>query len=60
MAKDETLFIDLYAVPKEWNVGLAKLGIRWAMWEAQPIADQIKITGCTNVPKELPPWIRRA
>ncbi len=34
-----------------------RLGIEYDKWEPHPIADQIILKGCTNVPSELPPWI---
>lgn len=36
---------------------LKELGITYTEYEGQPIADQIKLHGCTNVPDTLPPWI---
>ena len=60
VGKPETLFIDLIRAGPEWNVELAGLEIRWEIWEAQPMADQIKLSGCTNVPTELPAWLRRS
>lgn len=38
---------------------LKELGIVWKTWESQPIADQIKLSGCENVPEKLPPFIVR-
>jgi hypothetical protein len=63
MAKHDTLFIDLWKTPRdeswrEWLKEQARNGMTWE-WEAQPIADQIKLTKCTNVPEELPPWLER-
>jgi hypothetical protein len=58
----ETLYIDLIAVPPDWREWLRaqeRNGMRWERWEGQPIADQIKLHGCTNVPDDLPPWVRR-
>lgn len=60
----ETLLIDMWLVPadgswKEWLREQERNGMTWE-WQAQPIADQIKLTNCTNVPAVLPFWIFRA
>ena len=56
----ETIYIDLNTVPPGFLTEVAKMGLKWEGWEPQPQADQIKMTGCTNVPKELPKWLRIA
>jgi hypothetical protein len=61
--KSETLYIDMMRVPaddswREWLRVQARAGMTWE-WEAQPIADQIKLTKCTNVPAVLPEWMER-
>jgi len=63
MSKGETLYIDMLSVPaddswREWLRIQARNGMTWE-WEAQPIADQVKLTKCTNAPEELPPWLER-
>lgn len=55
----EVLFIDLWEVPELWINILQDIGVTYEIWESQPIADQIKLSGCHGVPKELPSWIRR-
>lgn len=59
MPNRDTLFIDLISAPPSWRDWLERSGIAYAGWEGQPTADQIKLTGCTNLPAELPAWIRR-
>jgi hypothetical protein len=53
------LFIDLWRAADDFKAQLSALGITYARWEPQPIADQIKLHGCTNVPDDLPNWLRR-
>jgi len=63
----ETLYIDMWQVPADdsWREWLRHQhddlpdGLKWQRWEAQPIADQVKLHGCTNVPPVLPPWLER-
>ncbi len=38
---------------------LKELGITWKVWEPQSIVDQVKLSGCENVPDKLPPFIYR-
>lgn len=37
---------------------LERLGIKFETWEGQPIGDQIWLGNCTNVPDELPSYIK--
>jgi hypothetical protein len=59
----ETLYIDMLLVPadgswREWLREQERNGMTWE-WEAQPIADQVKLKNCTNVPSVLPTWLER-
>ena len=59
----ETLYIDLWLVPAdeswlEWLREQERKGMTWK-WETQPLADQVKLKNCTNVPAVLPPWVER-
>lgn len=38
---------------------IENLGITFDKWESHPIADQIWIKGCENVPDNLPSFITR-
>lgn len=61
------LFIDVISchqkgITKPYDAARS-LGIKWAVSESQPMAEQIKLIGCT-VPDELteanwPDWLRR-
>ncbi len=58
-----TLFFDLNTAIENGELRrphdvVKALGIAYERWEPQPIADQIKLHGCTNVPAELPSFIR--
>ena len=37
---------------------IERLGIKYERWEPHPIADQIILRGCSNVPEKLPDWIK--
>lgn len=34
-----------------------RLGIKYKRWESHPIADQIILRDCSDVPEDLPEWI---
>lgn len=34
-----------------------RLGIKYKRWESHPIADQIILRDCSDVPDSLPEWI---
>ena len=34
-----------------------RLGIKYEKWESHPVADQIILRDCSDVPDVLPPWI---
>jgi hypothetical protein len=54
---ETTLFIDVYSAPPDWRDELAATGVKWEREEGQPIADQIKLHKCTNLPGKLPLWV---
>ncbi|WP_035102557.1 hypothetical protein [Devosia sp. LC5] len=56
----QDVYVDAYLAPTNWQQLVADMGINPQRAEPQPIADQIKLHGCTNVPKELPAWLRKA
>ena len=39
------------------SIVLKELGISYKEYIGQPIADQIQLFGCSNVPDKLPPYI---
>ena len=55
----ETAFVDILAAPKDWDAALAAMGVTFERSEPQPIADQIKLHGCSSLPADLPGWLRR-
>lgn len=61
VAGGETLYIDLIAFPGLMHPGDAarSIGLGWTGWEAQPLGDRIKLTGCTGAPDPLPKWLYR-
>lgn len=58
---EDALFFDCFGYPGKMNPydQMRSLGIRWQAAEAQPMADQIKFMGCTEVPDPLPAYLRR-
>lgn len=55
-----TIFIELNSAPDDYRKKIDAYEIKFDRWEPQPIADQVKLHNCTNVPKELPLWLRKA
>jgi hypothetical protein len=51
------LHIDMMRAPSYFKECIADLGIQYQRWEPQPIADQIKLVDCHNIPKTLPDWM---
>lgn len=51
------LIVDLWSAPHDWKEQLVALNMSWERWQAQPIADSIKLIGVTNAPKQLPNWM---
>jgi len=64
MADGETLYIDLWQADaagggwREWLREQERNGMTWE-WVPQPIADQVMLKNCTNVPPILPKWLER-
>jgi hypothetical protein len=60
MTEPQTLFFDVFGYAEAANPHdrMRALGISWEGSEAQPIADQIKFVGCTNIPDPLPDYLR--
>ncbi len=60
MTKTTNLFISVWgARPSEISKWLANNRIRYDKWEGQPQADQIKLHNVSNLPVELPDWVRK-
>lgn len=55
----QDLIIDINAAPDDWAKWIEASGIETERVEAQPIADQVKLHKCINVPAILPRWMRR-
>ena len=55
----ETIFVDMNRAPAGWQEEIKKYMDGHSGSEPQPIADQVKLTGCKNV-RSLPTWLRRA
>lgn len=56
------IFIDMYYVERSSQALhiLKDMGMEWDGVECQPMADQIKLSNCINIPDELPEWARRS
>lgn len=55
----QDLFVDLWKAPEDWGAWVASSAMVVERVEPQPIADQIKLHKCANVPEALPNWLRR-
>lgn len=55
----QDLFVDVCSAPDDWATWIDEQGIVVERSEPQPIADQVKLHKCTNLPANLPRWIRR-
>lgn len=36
---------------------IERLGIKYERWESHPIADQIILRDCSDIPENLPAWV---
>lgn len=55
----QDLYVDLDKAPDDWGTWVDRAALNPERIEAQPIADRVKLHKCTNVPAELPRWIKR-
>lgn len=55
----QDLFIELDRAPDDWAAWIESAGVKPERIEAQPIADRVKLHKCTEVPANLPAWVKR-